>query len=111
MGQPITVVASRSSRPGVVRFEVNRCLTGMGHERYRADDEIVGDTLADELARRLFDLGGIAGVHVNSNIITVEASTDDFDADRIAGAIAGLHLYYVDDVEMPGDEELIDGAG
>jgi len=111
MGQPITVVATRSSRAGVVRFEINRCLTGMGHERYRADDEIVGDTPADELARRLFDLGSIAGIHVNSNIITMEASTTDFDADRVAETIAELHLYYVDGVDVPSDEELTGAAG
>ena len=111
MGQPITVVSTRSSRPGVVRFEINRCLTGMGHERYRADNEIVGDTPADELARRLFDVGGIAGIHVNSNIITVEASTADLDADRAAGTIAELHLYYVDGVEVPSDEELTGAVG
>ena len=111
MGQPITVVSTRSSRPGVVRFEINRCLTGMGHERYRADNEIVGDTPADELARRLFDLGGIAGIHVNSNIITVEASTADLDVDGVAEIIAELHLYYVDGVEVPSDEELTGAAG
>ena len=35
MGQPITVVEKPSSTPGVARFETNRSLTGMGHERYR----------------------------------------------------------------------------
>ena len=111
MGQPITVISTRSSRPRVVRFEVNRCLTGMGHERYRANNEIVGDTPADELARRLFGLGGIAGIHVNSNIITVEASIVGLDADRVAETIAELHLYYVDGVEVPSDEELTGTVG
>ena len=95
----------------MVRFEINRCLTGMGHERYRADNEIVGDTPADELARRLFDLGGIAGIHVNSNIITVEASIADLDVDGVAETIAELHLYYVDGVEVPSDEELTGTVG
>ena len=111
MGQPITVVSTRSSRPGVVRFEINRCLTGMGHERYRADNEIVGDTPADELARRLFDVGGTAGILVNSNIITVEASTADLDVDGVAETIAELHLYYVGGVEVPRDAELTGAAG
>ena len=34
MGQPINVVEKPSSTPGVARFETNRSLTGMGHERY-----------------------------------------------------------------------------
>ena len=86
-------------------------MTGMGHERYRADNEVVGDAPADELARRLFDLGGIAGIHVNSNIVTVEASTAGLDADRVAETIAELHLYYMDGVEVPSDEELTGAAG
>ena len=53
MGQPINVVFTRSSKPGIYRFEVNRCLTGMDHERFRVDDDIIGDTPSDELARRL----------------------------------------------------------
>ncbi|GIS99204.1 MAG: hypothetical protein CM1200mP26_09170 [Acidimicrobiales bacterium] len=51
MGQPITVVTKPSSRAGVVRYETNRALTGMGHERFQPHDEILGDTPADELAR------------------------------------------------------------
>ena len=70
MGQPITVVTKPSSRAGVVRYETNRALTGMGHERFQPDDEILGDTPADELARRLFANGGIANLHVNGNVIT-----------------------------------------
>ena len=42
MGQPINVVFTRSSKPGIYRFEVNGCLTGMDHERFRVDDEIIG---------------------------------------------------------------------
>ncbi len=43
MGQPITVVEKPSSRTGIVRYEINRSLTGMGHERYAAGEEVVGD--------------------------------------------------------------------
>ena len=68
MGQPITVIEKPTSRPGVVRFELNRSLTGMGHERYRSRDDATGDRPADELARRLFDRGGVDGVHIYSNV-------------------------------------------
>jgi hypothetical protein len=34
MGQPINVVEKPSRTPGIARFEINRSLTGMGHERY-----------------------------------------------------------------------------
>ena len=53
MGQPITVVEKPSFREGIVRYEINRSLTGMGHERYAAGDEVTGDAPADELARRV----------------------------------------------------------
>jgi len=54
MGQPITVVEKPSSRPGIVRFEINRPLSGMGHERWSDGDLVEGDRPVDELARRLF---------------------------------------------------------
>ncbi len=72
MGQPITVVEKPSSRPGVVRFEINRTLTGMGHERYRSPQHATGERPPDVLARRLFERGGVTAVHIFSNVITVE---------------------------------------
>jgi hypothetical protein len=71
MGQPITVVQKPTSRPGVVRFELNRSLTGMGHERYAAGQEILGNRPADELARRMLARDGVEGVHIYSNVVTV----------------------------------------
>ena len=71
MGQPVTVIEKPSTQGGVVRFEINRTLTGMGHERYLADQVVEGDRPPDELARRLFAHGGIDGIHINSNVITV----------------------------------------
>ena len=109
MGQPITVVEKPSSRPGVVRYETNRALTGMGHERYRAGDEILGTAPADELARRLFDRGGIAGVHVNGNVVTVELTAAE--AEGIDEVIASLYLYWVEGVEVPSDDELMGADG
>lgn len=72
VGQPITVVEKKSSVPGVVRFEANRSLTGMGHERYLKRSDAIGVRPPDELARRLFDSGEVLGVHVYSNMVTVD---------------------------------------
>ena len=109
MGQPITVVEKPSSRTGVVRYETNRALTGMGHERYRVGDEILGTAPADELARRLFDRGGITGVHVNGNVVTVEMTEAEAEAEAegIDEVIASLYLYWVEGVEVPSDDELM----
>jgi hypothetical protein len=72
MGQPITVTESTTSQEGVVRFELNRSLTGMGHERYDSPDAASGDRPPDVLARRLFEHGGVKAVHIYSNEVTVE---------------------------------------
>ena len=45
MGQPVAVVEKPSSIPGMVRFEANRSLTGMGHERFGSRAEAVGQPL------------------------------------------------------------------
>ena len=111
MGQPITVVEKPSSRTGVVRYETNRALTGMGHERYRAGDEILGTAPAGELARRLFDRGGITGVHVNGNVVTVELTEAKAEAEGIDEVIASLYLYWVEGVEVPSDDELMGADG
>ena len=113
MGQPITVVEKPSSRAGIVRYETNRALTGMGHERYQAGDEILGVAPADELARRLFDRGGITGVHVNGNVVTVELAEAEAEAEAegIDQVIASLYLYWVEGVEVPSDDELMGTDG
>ncbi len=49
MGQLITVTRKPSIRPDVAIFELNRSLTGMGHERYRSAAEAVRDRPVDEL--------------------------------------------------------------
>ena len=100
MGQPITVVEKPSSHPGVVRFEINRSITGMGHEHYRPDAEILGDRPSDELARRLFERGGVDSVHVNSNVITVDISKGG-DTIGLLELIEELFIYYRPGVEVP----------
>ena len=111
MGQPITVVEKPSSRTGIVRYETNRALTGMGHERYQVGDEILGAAPADELARRLFDRGGLTGVHVNGNVVTVELADAEAEAEGIGQVIASLYLYWVEGVEVPSDDELMGTDG
>ena len=98
MGQPITVIERPTTRADVVRFEINRSLTGMAHERYRSRAEATGPRPPDELARRLFDHGGVEAVHVYSNVITVDLAAD---------VIHELFIHYVPGVLPPTDEELV----
>jgi len=101
MGQPIVVTEKPSpSHPGVVRFETNRALTGMGHERYRSRVDAEGPRPPDELARRLFDHGGVAGLHINSNIITVDLE-NGHTSDGMADIIRDLYLFYPGGVHEP----------
>jgi hypothetical protein len=104
MGQPVTVIEKPSSRQGVVRFEINRTLTGMGHERYVAAEPVEGDRPPDELARRLFDRGGIERIHINSNVITLDLAAGS-DVDGVSGIIADLYTYYRPGVRVPSPED------
>ena len=106
MGQPITVVERPTTRPGVVRYEINRSLTGMGHERYRSRDDAIGPRPPDELARRLFDHGGVEAVHIYSNVITVDLAPGA-SAEGMEDVIHGLFIHYVPGVLPPSDEELV----
>ena len=95
MGQPITVVETRSSRPGTVRFELNRPLSGMGHERWTADAPVEGNRPVDELARRLFAHGGVDAVHINSSVVTVGLGPGA-TPDGLAAVIENLFRFYPD---------------
>jgi hypothetical protein len=72
MGQSITVTEKPTTRQGIVRFELNRSLTGMAHERYTSPDDIRGERPPDVLARRLFEHDAVATVAIFSNEVTVE---------------------------------------
>jgi hypothetical protein len=93
MGQPIVVTRSAAARPGVLRFEANRSLTGMAHERYVKGQAIVGPRPPDELARRLFAHGGVDEVHIHGNVITVVLGRAD-KGEGIQPIIEGLYTYY-----------------
>src|SRR5215471_5293779 len=101
MGQPI-VVAERPSvaHPGMVRFELNRALTGMGHERYRAGEEVFGERPPDVLARRLLEHESVAAVHINGNVVTVDL-TKGYSPDGLREVIEGLYIFYGPDAVVP----------
>jgi hypothetical protein len=109
MGQPITVVEKPTPRPGIARFETNRWLTGMGHERYASAADVLDDRAVDELARRLFATGGVRSVHVSGSMITVELA-EGWTGDRLLDVIRNLHVHYpgpdgTDAAGTPGTSE------
>jgi hypothetical protein len=93
MGQPITVVRKRSHNPEIVRFEINRTLTGMGHECYTAPPDPLAKRPVDELARRIFHHGGVHTVHVHSDIVTVDLAKGS-TGDGLEEVIRTLFLFY-----------------
>jgi hypothetical protein len=109
MGQPITVEEKPTTRPGVLRLELNRSLTGMGHERYRADTPVEGDRPVDELARRLLAHGGIDSMHVYGNVVTLDLSKGS-DGAGLAEVARELFVHYVPGVLPPTDDELMGAA-
>ncbi|HEX2700318.1 MAG TPA: hypothetical protein VHM89_08975 [Acidimicrobiales bacterium] len=98
MGQPIVVVQKPSSVKGVVRFEINRSLTGMGHESYANAAAATGDRPPDVLARRLFEHGGVSGVHVYSNVITVELGPGE-SGEGMRELVEELFIHYREGVQ------------
>jgi hypothetical protein len=98
MGQPVTVIERPSPRPGIIRYETNRVLSGMGHEYFRSVDDALGTTPSARLARRLFERGGIDMVHVNANVVTVHLS-DGAAPTGIKALIEDLYTYYREGVE------------
>jgi len=103
MGQDVTVVAKPSSNRGVLRFEINRSLTGMGHERFGSVAEIVRDRPVDRLARRLFEHGGVDAVHVASSMITVDLSRG-CSGEGLQEVIERLFRFYPDAPGSAGQE-------
>lgn len=100
MGQQIAVVAKPSHTPGVVRYEANRNLTGMGHESFASVAQATGPRPAAEVARRLLDTGKVTTVHVFGNMITVDLAKGH-TAEGLDDVIAGLYQYWQPGMEMP----------
>ena len=105
MGQLVAVEQKTSPLPGVVRFELNRALTGMGHERFRSVAEAVGPTPAAELARRLFATDQIDAVHVYSNMVTVDLA-EGRTADGLSDIVRNLYRYWYPGMAPPSFEDL-----
>ncbi len=99
MGQLITVIRKPSVRPDVAIFELNRSLSGMGHERYKSASDATRDKPVDELARRLFAVGGVQSVHIYSNMVTVDFEGGT-DTEAMEDIIRDLFTYYREGVEV-----------
>ena len=104
MGQPVTVIQKSSSKPGVQRYEINRSITGMDHERYESSNEILGERPPDKLAKAIFELGGVDKITMNSNVITLDSGKGGVDPNQVMAIIVDMFTYYLPGVEVPSFE-------
>lgn len=105
MGQLVGVVEKPSSAPGVVRFELNRSLSGMGHERFASVVDAIGPSPSASLARELFATGQVDGVHVYGNMVTVDISKG-FDSVGLSDIVVEMYRYWKPGVVPPEFEDL-----
>jgi hypothetical protein len=115
VGQPVAVTPLKSSRPGLLRFEANRSLTGMGHEHYRTLEDATGPGSGPMLARRLLETGQVESVHIYGNIVTVDLRKG-YTGDSLEPIIEDLYIYYrpgfvPPPLEMPAEETPAAGGG
>jgi hypothetical protein len=106
MGQMVAVTEKPSSNPGAVRFELNRALTGMGHEYFTSAADAFGPRPAAELARRLFATGEVDAVHVYANIVTVELARGG-SPEPLADIVRTLYRYWQPGMHPPAFEDLV----
>ena len=90
----------------IVRFETNRSLTGMGHERFTSAAEAKGPRPAAVIARRFFEAGHVSWVHVYGNCITasLEAGASQASLNEI---VRDLYQYWKPGMVPPTLEELL----
>jgi hypothetical protein len=105
MGQQIAVVAKPSPTPGMMRYEANRNLTGMGHESFTSVADAVGPRPAAALARQLLGTGQVAGVHIFGNIITIDIAKGH-SADGLDDVVRDLYQYWKPGMAPPSFEDL-----
>lgn len=100
MGQPVVVSEHKTRTNGVLRFELNRSLTGMGHERYGSLEqaEAAGNRPPDVAAQRIFARGGVRQVHIFSNMITVTLE-DGADSQGMREMLEKLYVHYLPGVQ------------
>lgn len=95
MGQPVTVIEKPSATAGIVRYETNRPLSGMGHEIYRSIDDVQDDRPVDQVARAVFEWGPVETVHINGSVVTVHLGSIS-PGPGLKKALEDVFLFYRD---------------
>ena len=106
MGQLVAVEQKAGGASTIVRFETNRSLTGMGHERFTSAAEAKGPRPAAVIARRFFEAGHVSWVHVYGNCITASLEAGALQAD-LNEIVRDLYQYWKPGMVPPTLEELL----
>ncbi len=106
MGQLVAVEQKAGGASTIVRFETNRSLTGMGHERFTSSAEAKGPRPAAVIARRFFESGHVSWVHVYGNIITASLEAGASQA-GLNDIVRDLYQYWKPGMVPPTLEELL----
>lgn len=106
MGQPVAVQQKVGGSSAIIRFETNRSLTGMGHERFTSVAEAKGTRPAAVVARRLLESGQVSWVHVYGNIVTVQLSSGASQS-GLDAIVRDLYQYWKPGMTPPSVEELL----
>lgn len=105
MGELVSVVEKPTTRPGIARFELNRSVSGMGHERFASADAVFGDSASANVARQLFATGRVSKVHIYANIVTVELERG-VDSTGLADVMSEMYRYWKPGVTPPSFDDL-----
>ena len=106
MGQLVAVEQKAGGVSTIVRFETNRSLTGMGHERFTSAAEAKGPRPAAVIARRFFEAGHVSWVHVYGNIITASLE-EGASQSGLNEIVRDLYQYWKPGMVPPTLEELL----
>ncbi len=98
MGLAINVTEHPTPSVGVFRFEADRNITGMAHERYNSVVDVIYDRWTDRLARQIFERGGVKHVHIYGNEVTV-ALESGANTLGIPELIKSLYIHYREGVQ------------
>ena len=109
MGQQVSVVERPSTRPGMIRFELNRSLTGMGHEHFASVSDAVGPRPAAALARQLLATGQVDSVYMYGNIVTIDVAKG-YTADGLGDVVRNMYQYWKPGMEPTYEEPPAEAA-
>lgn len=89
------ITGEREVNPGVIRFELDRSITGTGHEAYSSPPK-AQERICDVLAARLFAAGDVRSVHLFSNMVSVTLGAEDssHEVSQLRSVIQQLFIHY-----------------